>query len=164
MRGYFTITRITDFGPYVTKIILPVPETVASDRVCADQFSVYVERMDPEGKLHYMPRSFLEPDKVYPSKGFTPVLRAYASDRTGKEQDAGAFITLDMAYGPSFPYSAALGHSGDGHEFFLNNCYRITQVADIIAQNGTGLSGLVFSRKLRDFMPDVHGFIDTVSS
>ena len=50
-QGYYTITRITDYGPYVTKIILPVPQTVKEGQVKPEQFSVYVERMDEKGEI-----------------------------------------------------------------------------------------------------------------
>ena len=49
-QGYYTLTRVTDFGPYVTKLILPVPEPVPAEAVSPESFSVYVERLD-EGVL-----------------------------------------------------------------------------------------------------------------
>ena len=48
--GYFTNVRITDFGPYVTKIILPMPVKPAEEPE-KDSFCVYVERRDQQGKI-----------------------------------------------------------------------------------------------------------------
>ena len=47
-KGYYTHTRVTDFGPYVTKIVLPMPAPVKA--ACAGGFSVYVQRMDEKGE------------------------------------------------------------------------------------------------------------------
>lgn len=50
-KGYYTLTRITDYGPYVVKLILPVGGTVKAKDVSAEKFSVYVERMDDMGNI-----------------------------------------------------------------------------------------------------------------
>ena len=164
MRGYYTITRITDFGPYVTKIILPLGTTVRSDHICAEQFSVYVEQRDMDGNLIMIPKSFAYMADQYPGRGYCPIKKAYASDRMGNECAEGTAVTLEMCYGPLYRLSTLLCHTDDGHETFINNCYRITQIQAIQAAGGEELSGLVFDDKLKNYMPDLEGFIDTISS
>ena len=39
-KGYFTEVRVTDFGPYVTKIILPMGAVVKKGAVDEGTFSV----------------------------------------------------------------------------------------------------------------------------
>lgn len=164
MRGYYSITRITDFGPYVTKLILPVGQKVKTENLSKDQFSVYVERRDMDGKLLMVPKSFLEMDQLYPSRGYTPVTRAYASDRMGNESREGECITLDLAYGPIYRFSSGLCAGEGGHEFFTNNCYRITQIQTIPGETEEeDIVGLVFDDKLKNYMPDIEGFLNSVS-
>ena len=52
--GYYTNVRVTDYGPYVTKIILPLTD-VTSAEVSADMFNVYVERKDTKGNILELP-------------------------------------------------------------------------------------------------------------
>ena len=59
-RGYYTISHITDYGPYVTKIILPLPAKVQA--VAADAFTVYVQRLDPKGKPLLLPKIWMALD------------------------------------------------------------------------------------------------------
>ena len=49
-RAYLTQVRVTDFGPYLTKIILPLDGKVKDGAIGPDTFSVYVRRLDHFGK------------------------------------------------------------------------------------------------------------------
>ena len=57
-RGYYTYTEITDFGPYVAKIILPFPQPVSSEAVNPSCFSVHVQRLDEKGQVYQLPKSW----------------------------------------------------------------------------------------------------------
>ena len=48
MAGYKTFTSAADMGPYVSKLILELPEKVRTEFVDKAGFSVYVERKDAE--------------------------------------------------------------------------------------------------------------------
>ena len=50
-RAYLTEVRVTDFGPYVTKIILPLDGKVKDGAIDTETFSVYVRRLGEQGHL-----------------------------------------------------------------------------------------------------------------
>ena len=56
-RGYYTYTEITDFGPYVTKIILPFPQPVSSEAVNPSCFSVHVQRWTKRARFTSSPKA-----------------------------------------------------------------------------------------------------------
>ncbi len=59
IRTYQTIVEIFDFGPYVTKIICPLPFAVPAAAVTNDTFNVYVERRDRQtGDIMLLPKDF----------------------------------------------------------------------------------------------------------
>ena len=57
MARYRTFTTVTDNGPYVTKLILELPQAVRTQDVDEGTFSVYVERIDPRRARSRSPRS-----------------------------------------------------------------------------------------------------------
>ena len=161
-QGYYTITRITDYGPYVTKIILPVPQTVKKAAVKPEQFSVYVERMDEKGEILSLPKSWMAPDDKEPSKGYIPVTGAYPSDIDGNSAESGGFITLEMAYGPLMQLSASICAPA-GFNVYIKSRYRITQTTDIETAEGK-LTGLFYDFLLGNQSPDAAGFLNSTSS
>ena len=164
MRGYYAFTKITDFGPYVTKLILPVGQEVAEEAVAADKFSVYVERVDENGQVLMVAQDFFTPDIKHPSKGYVGIRQAYPSDLQGNKLASGSAITLEMDYGPIYPLSSLIRIYDDGgHECFARNCYRITQTG-AIATGGDDLAGLYYDYEIENYMPDVAGFVDSCSS
>ena len=86
---YRTITEITDYGPYITKLILPMPAAVRSQDIAADTFRVYVERKDKvTGEILNLKKDwFTEETRL--SKGYCDIADAYASRseerRVGKQ-------------------------------------------------------------------------------
>lgn len=159
-RGYYTITRITDYGPYVTKIILPMPCEVKAKNVNADQFSAYVERMDDKGEILSLPKSWMAFDDREPSKGFIPVMDAYPSDREGNRKEESDFITLEMKYGPMCPLSAAIS-APNGVNVYIHSRYEITQIAAIEANEK--ITGLKYDFCLGNSSPDAAGFQNATS-
>ena len=52
MYGYKTFTEITDMGPFVTKLLLQVPEGMGPKELGADALKIYVERKSAkDGKI-----------------------------------------------------------------------------------------------------------------
>lgn len=157
-KGYYTITRITDYGPYVTKIVLPFPVEVNAADVSADQFTVSVDRMDDRGETLLLPKSWMALDDKEPSQGEIPVLNAYPSDLTGKEQAAGDCVTLEMAYGPLFPLSAGISAPA-GLNVCIKSRYTVTLNAPVAGQ-----SGLFYDFPLGNYSPDSYGFLNAAAS
>lgn len=156
-KGYYTLTRITDYGPYVTKIVLPFPAEVKAAEVSADQFAVSVDRMDDRGETLLLPKSWMALDDKEPSQGEAPVLKAYPSDLAGNPKDAGDCITLEMAYGPLYPLSAGISAPA-GLNVCIKSRYTITQKASIAGQ-----SGLCYDFPLGNSSPDAYGFLNAAA-
>ncbi|MBO6128181.1 MAG: prolyl oligopeptidase family serine peptidase [Pseudobutyrivibrio sp.] len=146
-RLYYQFIRTTDFGPYVTKLILAMPREVENSELGAEKFSVYVEIKDRNGDVVKLPKSFIERDEFVPSVGYRKILMAYTSDRLGVACDmASRYVTLELAYGPIYKCSSALAADFtniNGHENFTINDYVITQTQDI-GEGDNVIRGLVF--------------------
>lgn len=158
-KGYYTHIRITDFGPYVTKLILPVPSP-AKD-VEPGAFSVYVQRMDEKGEPLLLPKSWMAVDDKEPSCGYIPVTRAYPSDMTGEPDDTGSFITLELSYGPLYQLASCISAPA-GLNVFVNMRFTVTQTMPIDTANGP-LTGLTYDYPLGSACPDSAGWINDTS-
>ncbi len=158
-KGYYTHTRVTDFGPYVTKIILPMPSPVRA--VEPGSFSVYVERMDEKGELLLLPKSWMAVDDKEPSHGYIPVTNAYPSDLSGEPRDPGAFVTLELAYGPLHQLASCIS-APNGLNVFVNTRFTVTQTKPVKALDGA-LSGLTYDYPLGSSCPDSEGWINDTS-
>lgn len=155
--GYYAIARVTDYGPYITKIVLPVDGMVASTQVSAQQFCVYGERLDDHGDVLHLPKSWFAPDDREPSCGYVPVTDAYASDHEGNRSDVGDCITLCLAYGPTMQLTAAVC-APNGVNVYIHNHFVITQTAEIQTDAGM-MSGKVYSHCLEQRQPDRDGWL-----
>ncbi|MBQ9642792.1 MAG: hypothetical protein IJV26_02000, partial [Lachnospiraceae bacterium] len=78
---YYQVIDITDFGPYVTKLVLGMPRKVKAEELAADQFSVYVEIRNKAGEIVKLPKSFIQRDEFIPSVGYRTIADAYPSSR-----------------------------------------------------------------------------------
>ena len=67
---YYQVIDVTDFGPYVTKLVLGMPREVSGEEVFPDLFSVFVEVRNKSGETVRLPKSFIERDKLVPSRGY----------------------------------------------------------------------------------------------
>lgn len=153
-RGYYTISRITDYGPYVTKIILPIPGRAAA--VDADTFSVYVQRLDEKSEPLLLPKSWMAQDDKELSQGYIPVTAAYPCEKTGEPTGCGGYIALDMAYGPTAQLSSMIS-APDGLNVYVNMRYIITQTKPLEA-DGSLITGLTYDFPLGRFAPDQEGW------
>lgn len=159
---YYTMTEITDYGPFITKLVLPMPANVKAEAVKPDCFSVYVERKDRKGEILELPISWFEKDVKEPSKGYCAVKDAYPSSHDGRRSEEGDFVTLEMKVGPLDPLSAAIAVPNEMNEFVVSD-YRITQIADIPA-GGKKWTGMVFDRCAGNTMKQADRFLHGISS
>lgn len=157
-KGYYTITKITDFGPYITKLVLPMPSAESAKAVDASTFSVFVDRMDEKGETLLLPKSWMARDDKEPSRGYVPVKNAYPSDIEGNECSDGEFVTLDVAYGPMMQLSATICAPA-GMNVYINSRYTITQTKPI-----DGATGLVYDFSLGNSTPQAYGWLNDHSN
>ena len=165
-RSYYSEVRVTDFGPYTTKLILPLDGQVKAGAVDKDTFSVYVRRLDKYGKQLLVPknRSFdpLTATEMIESRGYLTVTDAYPSDFYGKRLKASDIVTLEILHGPGSPLASELGQDV-WYNIFIHTAHTVTQVKPFEDENGP-VTGLVFDRKLETRMPDLYGWINSRSS
>ena len=163
---YYQFIRITDFGPYVTKLILAMPRPVAAAELDPAQFSVFVQIRNPEGDVVQVPKSFIERDQMEPSQGYRVVTGVYPSTKEGERAgDASRFVTLELGYGPLYKCSSALAADFtniNGHEIFTVCDYTVTQAAPI-GEGKERLTGLVFDRCAQVLCPQRDRFKNDIS-
>ena len=166
MAIYYQNIDITDFGPYVTKVVLAMPRAVKAEEICPEQFSVFVEILDKKGRPVLMPKDFIHRDVLYPSRGYRPITKAYPCDLEGEEKPEGDYVALEMPYGPIYKCSAALAAdvtSMNGFGFYVVCNYTITQVQDI-GEGDDVLRGLVFDQSAGVRNPKRERFQHGISS
>lgn len=156
MAGYKTFTSAADMGPYVSKLILELPEKVRTEFVDKAGFSVYVERKDAETGEVVLAKEHHTDERAYPSKGYVPVLSAYASDGEGNPQEQGSYIALEL---PEVRLTKRIdGALTRGYIRMLD--FRITQTKAIPSETPgeAPLTGLVFDIDTGDICPDLNGW------
>lgn len=162
MRAYYTITEITDYGPYITKLILPVGTKVKADAVKPECFNVYVERKDKQGNILMLPKHFLDMDNKEPSKGYCKIRDAYPSTLEGERREEAEFVTLETVYGPHDSLAAPIAPI-NGKNVYIVQDIRITQIAEMAAESGK-VSGLVFDRCAGNTVKQAEHFLHGISS
>ncbi len=158
-KGYYTHTRVTDFGPYVTKIVLPLPALVRA--VCPESFSVYVRRLDERGELLLLPKSWMAVDDKEESRGYIPVKKAYPSDLSGEPMESGDCVALELAYGPLHQLASRIS-APKGLNVFVNMRFTITQTGPLETSEGA-VTGLVYDYPLGESCPCSKGWINDTS-
>ncbi|AZN41435.1 prolyl oligopeptidase family serine peptidase [Paenibacillus albus] len=159
---YYQITEVTDYGPFVTKLVLPMKVNVTAEAVKASCFSVYVERKDTQGEVLLLPKSWFERDVKIASKGYCAVKEAYPSCLDGVRSAEGEFVTLELKCEPNGLTSTIAAASGMLNEFVISD-FKVTQIAEIAA-NGQLLSGLEFNMYAGNTMKQTEGFLQGISS
>lgn len=161
IRTYQTIVEIFDFGPYVTKIICPLPFAVPAAAVTNDTFNVYVERRDRQtGDILLLPKDFFSAERL-PSKGYCPVQSAYPSDADGNLVACGSFVTLELKVHPDLRLNSRI--AAQTHNTFIFNDFRMTQNKAIVVGEQE-LVGLVFDRHSFERFDAAEGWINHRSS
>ncbi len=164
---YYQVIRVTDFGPYVTKLALAFPREVSREELSPEAFSVYVAIRDRAGDQVELPLSFIERTKMTPSRGYRPVTAVYPSDREGNPVEGKSrFAALEMPYGPIWKCSSALAadfQNINGHESYTVPDYRVTLTSPL-GKGDDILQGLVFDTCAGVHNPQKDRFLTGVSS
>ena len=134
---YTVVIEGYDWGPAVSKVILPMGETVES--VNMDDFTVHVERTSDCGEITNAP------------SGDRTVVYAYISDKDGNRVDKGENVTLVLRVAPNLrighPYESFRSETCSGVRWVDYNM-TITNIA----------SGKVWNSEANRIMPLVDDF------
>lgn len=161
MYNYKTVTQITDIGPYITKLILEMPEEIGPGMVHADTFNVYVERKNIDtGEIIMTFKTWMGP-RIYPSKGYREIAAVYPCDENGSRADRSKYVAIEMPYGPSYPLGQAIGYTDSFNEYVKCD-YRVTQVKEI--PGVPPITGLVFDTCAGDVCTQMKGWSNGTSS
>ena len=156
MMQYHRVTQITDNGPYVTKLILPLPCEAGAGDITPDTFSVYAEcRAEDSGEVR-IKKDIISEDQL-PMKGYPPIVAAYPCDEKGNRRTRGAFAAIE------------LGESELNNRIFpeilintyVENFYRITQIKPLPGAADAPeirVTGLVYDTLGEEFCPDLDGW------
>ncbi|MEH7096313.1 prolyl oligopeptidase family serine peptidase [Neobacillus vireti] len=161
-RSYMTVTEVTDYGPYITKIILPLPESIKSEALSEDTFNIYVERRSKETGEVLQLRKDWNSEERYPSKGYCRVTNTYASDGEGNKTEIGQFATLELEVEAINRLNSENAFVNE-HNVYVFCDFRITQVKEIQADN-VSISGLVYDHFSGGRMEQVKGWVNSESS
>ena len=162
---YYQVVEVTDFGPYVTKLVLGMQRKVRAEELSPDQFSVYVEVRNKAGEIVKLPKSFIQRDEFIPSVGYRKVAAAYPSTRCGRKAlEESEFVTLELKYGPLYRCSSAIAADFttiNGHEAYPVCDYRVTMTKEAGAGD-RAFGGLVFDTCAGVFNPKKERFLTGV--
>jgi len=156
MLQYDRVTQITDFGPYVTKLILPLPCEAGSGDISSDTFIVYAEcRAEDSGTVRV--KKDMLTGKETPMKGYPPIVDAYPCDEKGNRRPKSVYAAIE------------LGESELNNRIFaevlintyVDNAYRITQAKPLPGTEDdpeTPVTGLVYDTLGEELCPDLDGW------
>ena len=162
MMQYNRIVRITDRGPYVTKLILPLPCKAGIGEISPDTFIVYAECRDEDSGKVRVKKDILT-GRETPMKGYPPIVDAYPCDENGNRVSRGSFAAIE------------LGDSELNNRIFdellintyVDNYYRITQAKPLPGAEDAPdvpVTGSVFDELGEQLCPDLEGWQHGVSS
>lgn len=159
--GYYTKVRVTDFGPYVTKLVLPFPGKVNTTDLSKEMWSVFVERRGDMGEVLMLPRNWISRDIKEPARGYADVTGCYACDAQGEPCGCSDYVALELAIGPSHSLVAEIS-APDGRNVSIISDYHISLLAPVKTESST-ISGLVWDEKFGTICKDYCDFKDTIS-
>ncbi|PGV53794.1 prolyl oligopeptidase family serine peptidase [Bacillus sp. AFS037270] len=161
-RSYMTVTEVTDYGPYITKIILPLSQSIKSEALSEDTFNVYVERRSKKTGEVIQLRKDWNSVELYPSKGYCRVTNAYTSDSEGNKTEIGSHATLELECEAIYRLNSEIAFMQE-HNVYVFCDFRITQVKEI-QTNTDSISGLVYDHFGGGNMEQVKGWVNSESS
>ena len=162
--SYQTVTETFDWGPSVSKVIVNLGQTIASNQVTTGSFKVHVRRELAEGALtpgeamQLGKNAFIslgsEARTAKDLEGDRTVTKAYVSDAQGKPAKSGRYVTLELKVGPQETLGAALNF--DFHTL-LNNWVKADYT--IMEQQAVGkTAGLVVDNNQGNIRPQADNF------
>lgn len=154
---YRTVTTLGDFGPWVSKLVLEIPEELNEAGISPQIFNVFCARYERTGEV--LMRAERGADHASPSVGYVPVCAAYPSDAAGNRCRRGSFITLDL---PETCLTKRIEGGVMGSRY-IENRFRVTLLAELPGDPDP-ISGLIFDESDGDLCPALDRWHEAVMS
>ncbi len=149
--GYKTVTKLGDFGPWISKLVLELPEEIGVNDVSPDTFSVFCARHERTGAL--LMRRERGADHDAPSVGYVAVQTAYPAIASGTRAARGTHVALEL---PEVRLTKRVEGGVMGSRR-IENRFRVTQTAEIPGRNRP-LAGMVFASCTGSICPELNGW------
>ena len=148
---YKTVTKLGDFGPWISKLVLELPDEVGVNDVRPATFNVFCARRERTGAV--LMRRERGADHAAPSVGYVPVLDAYPSTEAGERQIRGSHVALEL------PETRLTKHVEGGvmGSRLIENRFRVTQTVAIPGSTDP-IAGMVFDSCAGDICPELDGW------
>lgn len=155
--SYISVKTLGDFGPWISKLVLPMPATVRAAEITPTTFNVYAERHETVGGV--VMRRERGWERELPSTGYVEVLAAYPCDESGARTAAGTGTHVALELPECRLTKTIEGNVTVGR--LLDNRYRITLLAELAGdadQGGEPIRGLVWNTCERELTPALAGW------
>lgn len=144
--SYQTVTKIEDWGPAITKVIVDLGRPVPLNSVTTETFNVHVQRSDSR-----LQNPFIE-------EGYRKVTKAFVADKRGNPAvKTGKYAVLEMEVGPTVTLSSPMNYNmSSSLNDWVDSEYTITQQKNILTPAGN-ISGLIadtFTGGVRELVDD----------
>lgn len=144
--SYQTVTKIEDWGPAITKVIVELGRPVPLNSITTETFNVHVQRSDSR-----LQNPFIE-------EGYRKVTKAFVADKRGNPAvKTGKYAVLEMEVGPTVTLSSPMNYNmSSSLNDWVDSKYTITQQENILtpAGNITGLIADTFTGGVRELVDD----------
>lgn len=139
-RNYKTITKVTDFGPFVTSIILDAGVELEGAKLNKDDFRVEIKRKKI-GEDRPWPKLFGDRAPNFPMEGEMQVLDVSITDESGNKTPNGNHITLSILADPRNTLNSIVRFNGAFNALVRMEII-VTQIRDIICDKGVVKEGI----------------------
>ncbi len=144
---YILYTTLGDFGPWISKIVLPLPAEVGVNDVAPATFNVFCARHERSDGAVLM-RQEHGADHAAPSQGYVPVRAAYPCTPAGAPAARSSHVALEL---PEVRLTKRIEGGVLGSRY-VENRFRVTQTTELPG-DPDAVSGLVFDVCGADLTP-----------
>lgn len=156
---YSQVVSLGDFGPWISKLIISIPDKIVQSQSLQECFSIYCERRENDGTL--LLRKEHNQNEEKPSVGYVDILSAYPCDSDGVHlNEPSNFVALEL---PETRLTKQVEGNVMGSRY-IKNCFRITQTKPLISYSGNQITGLVFDSLSDEMVPSLTNWHNTQMS
>lgn len=150
MSAYTAYTTYGDFGPWISKLVVELPDEVHD--VTPESFSVYCERCGGDGNVAtVVERPSM---RTHASRGYVPVLAASTCNEMGESMEYGRYVTLTL---PECELTSRINVASVAAAEYVECRFVVTQTRAFAGARGT-VCGLVANVCTEVLSPSLAGW------